>query len=287
MADLLSGTVKAVGGTIATTDDVFLSGLRDAAEGQAGRRPLAVLHPAHGYRAGLDAVLLAAAARIRPGSAVRVLDAGAGAGVVGLCVAARVPDARVTLVEKAPELVALARRNIERNGLAGRVSVVEADICASRMQLSAAGVAAEALLPETFEHVLANPPYLELGRGRVSADPLKANSHAMAAGDLDAWIRFLVRMAVPGGQLVIVHRADALPQLLAALTGRFGAIEVVPLHPRQGEPAHRIIVHARKGSRAPLTLQPGIVLHGADNRFLPAIEAVLRDGAALEDGSRQ
>ena len=273
MADLVSEQTAPSPAAMTLTDDVFL------ADRPGGH--LAVLQPASGYRAGLDAVLLAAAARIGGGQGARVLDAGCGAGVVGLCVAMRVPDARLTLVEKAPELVALAQRNIERNGLADRAIVVEADICAPHRHLVATGPAAGALLPESFDHVLANPPYLEEGRGRAPADRLKAGSNAMAAGGLGAWLRFLARMARPGGALTIIHRADALPLLLAGLAGRFGAIEVVPVQPRQGEPAHRILVHARKGSRAPLVLQPGIVLHGDDNRFRPAIEAVLRRGEAL------
>ena len=266
-------------GPVPTTDDVFLAGFPGGS--------LSILQPASGYRAGLDAVLLAAAIRIEAGAHrvgrpampqpdVRVLDAGGGAGVVGLCVARRLACARVTLVEKAPELVDIARRNIARNGMQARALVVAADICARPGRQELAG-----LEPESFDHVLANPPYLEEGRGRASTDVLKAGSHAMPAGGLDAWLRFLARLAAPGGRLVMIHRADALAELLAGLGQRFGAIEVVPLYPRRDEPAHRILVHGRKGSRAPLALHPGVVLHGDNNRFTPQIEAVLRDGAAF------
>ena len=63
-----------------------------------------MLQPQNGYRAGLDAVLLAAAAPATPG--IRVLDVGAGVGVVGLAVARRIADAHVTLVERDPLLAA-------------------------------------------------------------------------------------------------------------------------------------------------------------------------------------
>ena len=89
-------------------------------------------------------------------------------------------------------------------------------------------------------------------------------------------------MATADGRLVMIHRADALAEVLAAIGGRFGALRVLPMHPRAGDPAHRIIVTGRKGSRAPLHLLPGLVLHGAGNAFLPAVGAVLRDGEALE-----
>jgi tRNA1(Val) A37 N6-methylase TrmN6 len=103
----------------------------------------------------------------------------------------------------------------------------------------------------------------------------------MQEGGLDRWVRFLAAMARPGGRVGLIHRAEALAEVLDALTGRFGGAVVLPLHPRTGEPASRVLVEAVKGSRAPLQLRPGLVLHGPGNTFRPEIAAVLRDGTAL------
>ena len=254
--------------TAATTDDAFLGGR------------LRVLQPATGYRAGLDAVLLAAASPIEDGKAARVLDAGAGVGVVGLCVAARIPDAAVTLVEREPALADLARQNAERNGLADRIEVVVADVGEGGRILHGGGPLG-ALAPGAFDHVVANPPYYAAGTGTSPAHPVRAGAHQMAAGDLDRWVAFLATAARTGGTVTLIHRADALAAVLAALEGRFGALCLLPVHPRAGQPAHRIIVAGVKGSRAPLKIEPGLVLHDADGRYLPAVEAVLRQGAAL------
>ncbi len=251
-------------GGIVTTADIFLGG------------KLELLQPATGFRAGLDAVLLAAAAGIEPHSTTRVLDAGAGVGTAGLCLAARVPEIRVTLVEIAAPLAELARRNVQRNGLADRVAVIEADLRGPSRDLDELG-----LRPESFEHLLANPPYLEEGRHRLPDDAVAAAAFGMAADGLEHWARFLARMAAPGGTLTMIHRADALKAVLDALDGRFGSIRVLPIHPRPGEPAHRIVVAGRKGSRAPLQLLPGLVLHGPGNAFTLTVDAVLREGAAL------
>jgi tRNA1(Val) A37 N6-methylase TrmN6 len=244
------------------TDDAFLDGR------------LRVLQPATGYRAGLDGVLLAATVEARPGS--QVLDVGAGVGVVGLCVAQRLPDVRIAMVERDAGLAALARRNVERNGLANLARVIEADVVQPLRASPELAAAAE-----SFDHVLANPPFHIEGRGTGSGDPVKAGANAMPAGALDAWVRFMAAMARPGGLLTLIHRAEALPEVLAALDGRFGAIVVVPVHPREGEPAVRILVRAVKASRAPLQLRPCLVLHNADHSFRPRIAAVLRDGAEL------
>jgi len=230
-----------------------------------------LLQPRKGYRAGLDAVLLAAAAPVgdAPGRASRVLDVGAGAGTVGLCVAARAEHARVTLLERDPTFAELAGRNASRNGLHDRVHVMRAALLAADLP------------PESFDHVLANPPYHAQHAGTRSARALKDVAHAMEAGDLDRWGRFLARMAAPGGSATLVHKAEALGDLLAALEGRFGAIKVLPVLPRPDEPASRIIVQGRKGSRGPLTLLAPLVVHEAGNAFTARANAILRQGAGL------
>lgn len=241
-----------------------------------------VLQPKAGYRAGLDAVLLAAACPVGAGvggsvGGDSVLDCGAGVGTAALCIAARVPSARLTLVEREPELAALARDNIAANGCAARATVIAADLTGRLAQSpELAG------LTESFDHVIANPPYYENQRGTLADDPQRAAAHAMPAGGLEAWARFMAAMAKPRGTVTLVHRADALADVLGVLDGRFGALKIRPVHARATEPATRILVHGIKGSRAPLVLLPALVLYDAGGGTRAEVEAMLRGGAALE-----
>lgn len=237
---------------------------------------LTVRQPRNGYRAGTDAVLLASWLSPETAGKGPVLDVGAGVGVVGLCVAARCPDTEVLLVEREPELAVLARHNVERNGLKMRVSVVETDIARSSDALSRSGIASE-----SFPIVLANPPYHQEGRSTAAPSPLKAVSHQMAEDALETWARFMTRMAAPGGRVAMIHKAEALPRILSVFEGRFGGIGVLPIYPRAGASAIRVIVSGIKGSRAPITVKPPLVLHGPEQAFLPEIEAIFRHGAAL------
>ena len=246
----------------APTDDIFLGGA------------LNILQPRDGLRAGLDAVMLAAAVPAQTGQTV--LDAGAGVGIVGLCVARRCPGTRVTLIEREVRLAQLAEANIARNALRDRATVVCADLGAPMAALRQLG-----LEPGSFDHVAANPPFHHDSDVRVSPQGLKAAASAFAAGDLDRWLRFLAAMARPGGILTLIHRAEALGAVLSALGNRFGDARIFPLFPRAGQPASRILVQATKGSRGPSSLLPGLVLHAADGRFLPVPDAILRGGAAL------
>ena len=247
----------------AVTDDAFL-----------GDR-LYILQPSSGYRAGIDAVLLAASVTDGPAEPT-ILDCGSGVGTVGLCVAVRCPDARVTLIEREPVPVDPARRNIDRNGLQTRVSITPGDVTSPAQKPDAPSLPAE-----SFDHVLANPPYHDDTGGTPARDPLKRASHAMPAHTLDSWVRFAARMSRPGGRLTLIHKADALPALLAALEYRFGGITVTPIHPYADKPAGRVLVSGIKGSRAPLELRPPVVLHETGGAFTPYVGRILRQGAPL------
>jgi tRNA1(Val) A37 N6-methylase TrmN6 len=244
------------------SDDAFLGGR------------LQVLQPRTGYRAGIDGVLLAATVDARPGA--QVLDVGAGVGIVGLCIACRLPDVRVTMVERDAGLATLARRNIGRNGFSNRARLIEADVLQPLGSCSdLSGIA------ESFDYVIANPPFFVEGHGTAAGDPVKARANAMPPGALERWVRFMAAMARPGGRLALIHRAEALAEVLDALAGRFGEAIILPLHARAGEPATRLLVHAVKGSRGPLQLQRGLILHGSGNGFRSEVAAALRDAASL------
>jgi tRNA1(Val) A37 N6-methylase TrmN6 len=250
-----------------TTDDAFLGGA------------LQILQPESGYRAGLDAVLLAAAAPIMADTGARVLDVGAGVGVVGLAIARRIADAHVTLIERDSQLAELARANITRNQLTDRARLIQADVS------QPLGAHAElGAIAETFDCVLANPPYHVHGRGTAARDAIKAKAHAMTEGDLDRWARFMAAMARPDGRAIVIHKAEALPELLAALAGRFGDLVLLPIQPRSASPASRVLVRGIKGSRAPMQIRPALVLHDEAGVFMPKVEAALRRSAALDVG---
>lgn len=243
---------------------------------------LRLAQPASGYRAGIDAVLLAAsvlpAADVRT---LRVLDVGAGVGTAGLCVAARLPSATAVLYERAPELVALAQSNIAGNAMTDRVVAVEGDVAITGDRLTALGFE-----PQSFDWVIANPPFHDSSAGTQAPDPLKAGSHAMELEQLDTWLRFMARMVRAGGRASIIYKANGLTRLLQGFEGRFGGVSVLPIVPRRGSPAIRVLIEGIKGSRAPLILKSNLVLHGHGQDFLPQIDTILRDGAGLDQAQR-
>ncbi len=227
--------------------------------------------PRHGYRAAIDPVLLAAATPATPGASV--LDVGTGSGAAALALAARVADCRITGLEVQRDLVRLAAENVALNGLEPRVEVMAGDLRHPPPRLA----------PGSFDVVMANPPHLEAGRGPAPPDPGRAAARVEGEADLAEWIRFAALMVRPKGAVVLIHRADRLDALLAAVFGRLGEIAVYPLWPvADGRPAKRVLVRGRKGVKGPLRLLPGLVLHHADGSYTDAARAVLADAAPLE-----
>lgn len=233
---------------------------------------LTLLQPRTGYRAGIDPVLLAASIDASPGQSV--LELGCGAGVALLCLGARVPGLRLTGVELQPFYAELARRNADLNGQ--EADVVQADLRA----LPAA------LRQQTFDHVIANPPYHDRRASTLSGDP---GRDLARAGDtpLADWLAVAARRLKSKGHLTLIQRTARLPEVLTALDGLLGSVIVMPLAARADRPPHLFIVQARKGGRAAFRLCAPLILHaGAHHErdgddYAPAITAILRSAAKL------
>ncbi|MEO6395652.1 MAG: methyltransferase [Devosia sp.] len=229
---------------------------------------LTIAQPANGFRAGLDSVLLGAAVGMTGDS---LLDLGAGVGTATLVALAGRHELSASLVESDPDMAALAVRNLAANHLAARGKVLTLDLTGSGRSRAAAGLKADA-----FASVIANPPFFDIGRGTKPSIARAAARH-LPAGDLDLWVKTAATHAAPGGEIIFIHIAERLSALLAAFEARFGGITILPLTPREGEPAHRLLIRGIKGSRAPLTLLASRALHTPAGRaFRPEFEAIFR-----------
>lgn len=228
-----------------------------------------LLQPAKGYRAGMDAALLAAAVPARDGE--RVLEAGCGAGAALMQIAARQPGARLTGLERDPEAAHLARRNAMLNAVEDRVEVLTGDV--------AAGFAA--LERPAFDWAVSNPPFFDDEAALRAPSPAKRGAW-IADDGLGAWTDFLMRGVRDGGRIVVIHRADRLADLLTLLGARCGSFAIRPVQPFADQPAKRVLLQAVRGGRAPLRLLPALVLHDrAEAKHSVEAEAILRGEAAL------
>jgi tRNA1(Val) A37 N6-methylase TrmN6 len=246
-----------------------MMGAEDLTEDAVLGGRLRLRQPRTGHRAGTDAIIVAAMVPALAGQ--HVVDFGAGVGTAGLAVLARVPGARATLVEIDPGFAALARDNAAANGLAAQV--ISGDVA----DLSRAG---SELLANAIDHVLGNPPY-NAADGRAPPDARTARARVAPPDLLDLWLRAAARLLRPAGTLSLIHRPEALGDILAALSGRFGGVALRFVHPMADRPANRLLVQGTKASRAPLRVLPPLVLNTAKGVFTPEAEALHRDLAPL------
>lgn len=246
---------------LAETCDAFLGGA------------VRLYQPRDGYRAGVDPVLLAAATQARSGQSV--LELGCGAGTAILCLAQRVSDLTLVGVEFQPAYAELARRNAALNKV--QLDVFEADL----RDLP------HALRAQSFDHVIANPPYYNRAKSTKSDD---AGRDTALGGDtaLSDWVSVAAKRLSPRGTLTLIQRIERLPEVLGAVTSKLGSVRVMPLQPRIGRSAQLVIVQAKKGGRADFVLEAPVLMHeGAQHMrdgesYTDRISGVLRHGNPLE-----
>ncbi len=230
---------------------------------------LALRQSKDGYRAGMDAALLAAACDAKPGE--RVIEAGCGPGAALLAAALRREGSSFFGVERDPAALDLAKANIALNNLQARVDAVSGDIAHpfSRLKL------------KPLDAALANPPFFDDPSALRGPAPARKAAWIADQG-LEAWTAFLLKSVREGGTITLIHRADRLGDLLALLDAKAGSFKVRPIHPFADAPAKRVILRAIKTGKAPLILLPPLILHERGGaKHTQEAEAILRGEAAL------
>ncbi len=234
-----------------------------------GKVPL-LIPKSGGLRPGLDAVMMAAACPARAGD--RVLEMGCGVGASILCLYLRVPGILVTGMDIQSDLIDLARENAKQN------NVPDAAACFIAGDIASPG---PDIPNDGFDRVLCNPPYYPHGTHMPPQDSGRAQAF-MQDGDagLDPWIRAAHRALRGRGSLTVIYPADRVDELIVSMTPRFGALSIIPLWPRAGAAATRVVVTGLKDRKGGgVKLSPGLILHDEMGWTMDA-QAVL-SGAGL------
>ena len=234
---------------------------------------LKILQPRKGYRFSLDSVLLVGLTRVRRRD--RVVDLGTGCGVVPLLLAFRGAAAHLTGVEIQPSLAALARRNVERNGLSGLVEILEADLRLIRRDQ----------VPGPVSLVVSNPPYRELASGRLNPNSEKACARHELLADLGAVVQAAARLLPEKGRLALIYPARRLPRLFKEVTeAGFAPKRLTLIHGSMGSPAKLAHVEAIRGGGEELQINKPFAVYRADGRHTPEM-AAMYDSSSLGDSA--
>ncbi|WP_443750904.1 tRNA1(Val) (adenine(37)-N6)-methyltransferase [Asticcacaulis solisilvae] len=225
----------------------------------------------------MDGALLAAAcagalAERSPqrSKALSGLELGCGAGGALLSLKWRCEGLHLTGIERESLYADLARDNVLLNGM-HNVEIANGDI----------GLGFAAASVERADLVFSNPPYFD--DPETLRAPAAAKRPAWIADDgLQAWLDFALAAAKDGGDIVFIHRADRLGDILGGLSSKAGSFQIRPVQPFGDADAKRVIVRAKRLGKAPLRLLPPLVLHdGGVRKHTDAVEAILRGDAVL------
>jgi tRNA1Val (adenine37-N6)-methyltransferase len=227
---------------------------------------LILSQPERGYRYSLDPFLLAAFCSPRRGE--RILDLGAGVGVIGLLLARRHPTIRVAGIELQPDLAHFAAENARANSLDDRCRIIRGDL----------RDAPRFLPPEHFHRVVANPPFRRAGSGATAPDSGRASARqelTFTIADLAATASALLRF---GGVLCVIHLTERLPEVCRT----FDEYGLAPkklrlIAPYDGSAPRICLISAVKGGRPGLDVLPQLVLHKPGGHYTDEVVTMVGD----------
>jgi tRNA1Val (adenine37-N6)-methyltransferase len=225
---------------------------------------LRLYQPRRGYRFSVESVLLARFAAARP--AARVIELGAGCGIVALIYAALAKPREVVAIEIQPALAALIARNASLNDL-GMVRTLCADLRNRRALGSAAG---------GFDLVLANPPFRARASGLESPLAGRRLARGETAARLEDFVAAAARYARHGGRAAFVFAAARSAELISALRARrLEPKRIRFVHPYAAASASTVLVEARKGGGVEVEIEPPLVMYDAPGVYSDAARVLL------------
>ena len=234
---------------------------------------ISLFQPLNGYRANVDSILLAASVNAKTGESV--LELGCGVGAVLFSLMSRITGLNTVGIEIQKQYANLAIRNAAYNGF--NADIIECDICSVPDEYKKL----------KYDHVILNPPFFSLGSSvkmRLGDEDLakRERNHS-----LEVWLDVAIKRCAVKGDVVLIHQAERLGQIMKIIDKRLGDIKILPVSSFSGTSAKRILVKGKKGSLSPLKILAPLVMHrdskleNLDKTYTKNVEGILRKGNSV------
>ena len=203
------------------------------------------------FKLGQDSILLSDFAK--PSPRARVCDLGCGNGALGVLLCARMERIHVTGLELQPEVAALARENVQVNGLSDRMDVVCGDVrdCKTLFPVGA------------FDYLICNPPYFAPDSGYHAAGENRRTARQETDGTTADFIRAAEYLVKYGGRAAFVHRPERLCDCIAL----FRSCGMEPkrmrfVHQTAQSVPSAVLIEVRRGSAPGVQIAPPLLICG-------------------------
>lgn len=216
---------------------------------------------------GIDAVLLAGFARVKPGE--RVLDMGTGTGIIPILLKAKTPGEHFTGLEIQEESAQMARRSVVYNGLEKDIEIRTGDI---REAVAIFGRA-------SFSVVTCNPPYMTGSHGLVNPHLPKAIARHEVLCTLEDVISQAAQVLEPRGRFYMVHR----PFRLAEIMGLMMKYQLEPkrmrlVYPYVDKEPNMVLIEGLLGGNPRITVEKPLIVYERPGVYTDEIREIYGDG---------
>ncbi len=226
---------------------------------------LRIAQPRHGYRFSLDPLLLCAFARLPEGA--RVIDLGTGCGIIPLVLSRQQGEVNVVGVELQEEMVQLAERNVQLNGLSGRVEIVACDLLFLR----------ERFPVSSFDLVVANPPYRNPSTGKLSPKAGRDRARHESTATLGDFLEIAKYLVKPGGRIAFTYHPLRLVDFCTAATAlKLALLRMRMVHGNIRAPGRMALLELAKGRRGELEVLPPLFVYDGDGEYSAEMREILR-----------
>jgi len=230
---------------------------------------VSIAQPKKGFRFTLDSILLADFCNIKPRS--RILEPGSGTGIVSILLARKFPRARFISSEIEPQAFKLLCQNIRHNGLVDVIMPLDRDI----------GYLGRSIAPDSFDVIIANPPYTKFGTGRECHSPDRQTARQDVTASLSHWLD-LQKLLKDKGRYFLVFPASRAAELMSLLRERrMEPKRLRCVHPFQDKPASLMLIEAIKTKGIGLDILPPLIVHergGGYSKEMREIYGIPTDG---------
>ncbi len=226
---------------------------------KSGRK---VIQSSNEFCFSMDSVLLAHFPKLK--RKFKVLDLGTGTGVIPLLIADEV--AQVTAIELNSTMAEIARRNVELNNLSDKIFVIEGDYKNFRKHFKA----------ESFDLVVANPPYRAIGSGAVNEIEGVATARHEFTATLDDVVtaaRFVLKYH---GIFCMIHICERLCEIVDVLHNhQFEMKRLRLIQPKFSKLPNLMLLEAMVGGAAgSLKIEKPLIVHNEDGSYSDEINLI-------------